>query len=91
MKVIEHEPLFGNKRSDMHWFVFMKEGRYCTQYNGCFFNGYGDPEKDFEFDTEDFGKDVFLTKEAAEKALKEMEDRMNGEIDKEIYRRRGVL
>lgn len=57
------------------------EGRYCIQYNGCFFNGYGDPEKDFEFDTEDFRKIVFLTKEAAEKALKEMEDRKNGEID----------
>ncbi len=57
------------------------EGRYCIQYNGCFFNGYGDPEKDFEFDTEDFRKDVFPTKEAAEKALKEMEDRKNGEID----------
>lgn len=56
------------------------EGRYCVQYSGCFFNGYGDPEKDFEFDTEDFGKDVFLTKEAAEKALKEMEDRKNGKI-----------
>lgn len=49
------------------------EGKFCVQYNGCFFNGYGDPEKDFEFDAEDFGKDVFLTKEAAEKALKEME------------------
>lgn len=49
------------------------EGRYCTQYNGCFFNEYGDPEKDFEFDTKDFGKDVFLEKEVAEKALKEME------------------
>lgn len=48
------------------------EGRYCVQYNGCFFNGYGDPEKDFEFDTEDFGKDVFLTKSEAETALKEM-------------------
>lgn len=57
------------------------EGRYCVQYNGCFFNGYGDQEKDFEFDAEDFGKEVFLTKEAAEKALKEMEDRKNGEID----------
>lgn len=57
------------------------DGRYCVQYNGCFFNGYGDPEKDFEFDAEDFGKDVFLTKESAEKALKEMEDRKNGEID----------
>lgn len=29
----------------------------------------------------DIGKTVFLEKEAAEKALKEMEDRKNGEID----------
>ena len=29
-----------------------------------------------------FGKTVFLTKEAAEKALKEMKDRKNGEINK---------
>lgn len=29
----------------------------------------------------EFGKTVFLTKEAAEKALKEMEDRKNGKID----------
>ena len=34
-----------------------------------------------EWDIEDIGKTVFLTKEAAEKALKEMEDRKNGEID----------
>lgn len=34
-----------------------------------------------EWDIEDIGKTVFLTKEAAEKALKEMEDRENGEID----------
>jgi len=45
------------------------EGRYCVQYNGCFFNGYGDPEKDFEFDEEDFGKTVFLTQAEAEEAL----------------------
>lgn len=25
LKAIEYEPLFGNKRSDMHWVVFMKE------------------------------------------------------------------
>lgn len=29
----------------------------------------------------EIGKSVFLTKEAAEKALKEVEDRKNGEID----------
>ncbi|EAE5327699.1 SAM-dependent methyltransferase, partial [Listeria monocytogenes] len=25
LKVIDHEPLFGNKRSKTHWLVFMKE------------------------------------------------------------------
>lgn len=49
------------------------EGKYCVQYNGCFFNGYGDPEKDFEFDEEDFGKTVFPTQAEAEEALKKME------------------
>ena len=33
-------------------------------------------------DIRQIGKTVFLTKSAAEKALKEMEDRKNGEIDK---------
>lgn len=35
-----------------------------------------------QFGFSEIGKTVFLTKEAAEKALKEMEDRKNGEIDK---------
>lgn len=50
------------------------EGRFCVQYNGCFFDGFGDPEKDFEFDMEDFGKTVFLTKAAAEEALQKMKE-----------------
>ena len=33
------------------------------------------------FYSEDIGKTIFMTKEAAEKALKEMEDMKNGEID----------
>lgn len=49
------------------------EGKYCVQYNGCFFNGYGDPERNFEFETDDFGKTVFLTQAEAEEALKRME------------------
>lgn len=44
-----------------------------VQYNGCFFDGNGDPETEFEFDNNDFGKTVFLTKEEAEAKLKEME------------------
>ena len=50
------------------------EGRFCVQYNGCFFDGFGDPEKDFEFDMEDFGKTVFLTKSAAEVALQKLKE-----------------
>lgn len=34
-----------------------------------------------KWDIEDIGKTVFLEKEAAEKALKEMEDRKNGEVE----------
>ena len=34
------------------------------------------------FGIDKIGKTVFLTKESAEKSLKEMEDRKNGEIDK---------
>ena len=48
------------------------EGKYCVQYNGCFFNGYGDAERDFEFETDDFGKNVFLTQSEAEEELKKM-------------------
>lgn len=36
---------------------------------------------DWDFSPEEIGKTVFLTKEAAEKALKEMEGRKNEEID----------
>ena len=43
-----------------------------VQYDGCFFDCYGDPSVEFEFDYADFGKTVFLTKEEAEQALAEM-------------------
>ena len=39
------------------------------QYSGCFFDCNGDPEKDYDFETDDFEKTVFLTEEQAEKAL----------------------
>ncbi|MEY8265114.1 hypothetical protein AALA79_01855 [Lachnospiraceae bacterium 64-25] len=39
------------------------------------------------FYADDLGKIVFLEKEAAEKALKEMEDRKNGEINKQRNKR----
>ena len=41
----------------------------AVQYNGCLFDGNGDPVQDYEFDSEDFGKTVFITKEEAEFAL----------------------
>ena len=50
-----------------------------AQYSGCFFDGNGDPEKDYDFEIEDFGKTVFLTKEEAENAL----HKMNGMEGKE--------
>ncbi len=37
------------------------------------------------FGASQLGKTVFLTKESAEKALKEMEDRKNGEIDRKKF------
>ena len=27
LSVIDYQPLFGNKRADTHWLVFMKEGQ----------------------------------------------------------------
>lgn len=45
----------------------------CFQFNGTFFDGNGDiyiNYIDFEFDYDNFGKTVFLTKEEAEAALK---------------------
>lgn len=49
----------------------MLNGEICLQYNGCFYNDDGDSIQDFEFDSDDFGKTVFLTYEEAEKALEE--------------------
>lgn len=46
-------------------------------YKCLLFDGNGDVETQFDFDKDDFGKIVFLTKESAEAALKELE-RGNG-------------
>lgn len=46
---------------------------YSFQYNCCSFDECGDAYEDYEFDLNDIGKTVFLTKEEAEKKLKEME------------------
>lgn len=42
------------------------------QYNCCSFNECGDFYEDYEFDANDFGKSVFLTKSEAEAKLKEL-------------------
>lgn len=43
---------------------------YSYQYNCCSFDGCGEAFEYFEFDTDDIGKTVFLTKEEAEEKLK---------------------
>lgn len=45
---------------------------YSYQYNCCSFDGCGDVYEDYEFDNDDIGKSVFLTKEEAEQALAQM-------------------
>ena len=45
------------------------DGRFCTQYNGIFYDGNGDPDQEFEFDEDDFEKNVFLSQAEAEQAL----------------------
>lgn len=45
---------------------------YSYQYNCCSFDGCGDVYEDYEFDNDDIGKTVFLTKEEAEQVLAEM-------------------
>lgn len=42
------------------------------QYNCCSFDECGDFYEDYEFDANDFGKSVFLTKSEAEAKLKEL-------------------
>lgn len=46
---------------------------YSFQYNCCSFDECGDVYEDYEFDLNDIGKTIFLTKSEAEQKLKEME------------------
>lgn len=41
-------------------------------YKSFLYDGNGDVESQFDFDGDDFGKTVFLTREQAEAALKEL-------------------
>lgn len=54
---------------------FLGIDTYSYQYNCCSFDECGDVYEDYEFDNNDFGKTVFLTKAEAEKKLKEMENK----------------
>lgn len=46
---------------------------YTYQYNCCSFDECGDTYEEYEFNNNDFGKTVFLTREEAEAKLAEME------------------
>lgn len=48
---------------------------YSFQYNCCSFDECGDVYEDYEFDSDDIGKTVFLTQSEAEQKLKEMESK----------------
>lgn len=54
---------------------FVGINNYAYQYNCCSFDGCGDIYEEYEFDNNDFGKTVFLTKKEAKAKLKEMESR----------------
>lgn len=51
---------------------FVGINNYAYQYNCCSFDGCGDVFEEYEFDNNDFGKTVFLTKSEAEAKLKEI-------------------
>ena len=51
---------------------FMGINAYSYQYNCCSFDECGDVYIEYEFDNNDFGKTVFLTKSEAESKLKEL-------------------
>lgn len=52
---------------------FVGINNYTYQYNCCSFDECGDTYEEYEFNNNDFGKTVFLTREEAEAKLKEME------------------
>lgn len=51
---------------------FVGINNYAYQYNCCSFDECGDVYEEYEFDNNDFGKTVFLTKSEAEAKLKEL-------------------
>lgn len=57
---------------------FIGINTYSYQYNCCSFDGCGDVYEEYEFDNNDFGKTVFLTKSEAEAKMKELRGGENG-------------
>lgn len=59
---------------------FVGINTYSYQYNCCSFDECGDVCEEYEFDNNDFGKTVFLTKSEAEAKLKELRGNQNGKV-----------
>lgn len=51
---------------------FLGIDTYSYQYNCCSFDECGDVYEEYDFDTNDFGKSIFLTKAEAEAKLEEL-------------------
>ena len=78
-KVYAHCSMFGILEYEVDNIAISKTITYqCSSYSKPVGDCPSECLDEIELDISDFGKDVFLTKEAAEKALKEMEDRKNG-------------
>lgn len=56
---------------------FLGIDTYSYQYNCCSFDECGDVYQEYEFDSNDIGKTVFLTESEAEAKLKELRGREN--------------
>jgi hypothetical protein len=59
---------------------FLGIDTYSYQYNCCSFDACGDVYQEYEFDSNDIGKTVFLTKSEAEAKLKELRGNQNGKV-----------
>lgn len=56
---------------------FLGIDTYSYQYNCCSFDECGDVYEEYDFDTNDFGKSIFLSEEEAEAKLKELRGEKN--------------
>lgn len=85
-RIKEYEEMFPCKPGDKLYHVGKEPRRIrkFTVFNLLIVkdNVIIETEEGISFESKYIGKDFFPTKETAKKALKEMEDRKNGEIDK---------